>query len=102
GLTVAGPQVTDAGVAHLAGHRTLQNLRLNRTSLTDRGLPHLMKLPNLVHLQILGTRVTATGLQGLKGLPKLDILYVPRGTNTPETVAALHKALPKLRYVMSE
>ncbi len=47
GVRLSGPEVTDAGLAHLAGLTALKELDLTRTDVTDVGVAELQKaLPN--------------------------------------------------------
>src|SRR5262249_41210754 len=73
------PNVTDAGLAHLAALANLRGLRLNGTKVSDAGLVHLKGMKRLGYLELNDTRVTDKGLGHLAGLTKLKWLYV-RGT----------------------
>jgi hypothetical protein len=71
-------QITDAGLVHLKGLTTLQELNLLFvTRVTDAGLVHLKGLTNLQELNLSGTKVTDGGLMHLKGLGKLQSLSLP-------------------------
>jgi hypothetical protein len=98
-LSLGGTKVTDDGMKYLTALKQLEGLNLNKTDLTDKGLVHIARLENLTQLQICNTKVTAAGLPTLKWLTKLDILYVPKEAATPEAVALLRKALPKIRSI---
>jgi hypothetical protein len=74
-LEVFSPLVTDAGLAHLAGLTTLRHLNLSHTSITDRGLRHLTGLTNLRTLKLRRARVTKDGLQRLRqALPDCEFI----------------------------
>lgn len=60
-LNLFNTEVTDAGLAHLAGWKTLRYLDLNTTRVTDAGIPSLRGLP-LTRLVLASTRVTDDGL----------------------------------------
>ncbi len=66
--------VTDAGLAHLKGLTSLQDLDLSCTAVTDAGLVHLTGLTSLQDLDLWSTAVTDAGLAHLKGLTSLHRL----------------------------
>lgn len=99
-LNLAGSQVTDAGLAPLAGMPRLTSIHLERTAITDAGLAHLAGLTNLEYLNLFGTQVTDAGLETLKALPKLRRLYVWQTGVTPEGAQALAAANPQLSVNM--
>jgi Leucine Rich Repeat (LRR) protein len=84
GLAMQRNKVTDAGLAHLAGHRKLKELwigHLERLSpITDAGVVHLAKIPNLEELDLQHTRVTVEGLRPLQSLSKLKTLMLDGST----------------------
>lgn len=92
-------QITDAGLAQLAGISTLVRLHLEKTKVTDDGLVHLKDLANLEYLNLYGTAVTDAGLEHLKGLGKLKKLYLWQSQATDEGVAKLKEALPDVTVV---
>jgi Leucine-rich repeat (LRR) protein len=59
-------QVTDAGLLHLAGMRSLTILFLEGTQISDAGLAHLKGLSNLQKLYLGNTRVTDAGVADLQ------------------------------------
>lgn len=65
------PNVTDAGLAHLAALGKLDHLYLNCPQITDAGLVHLRGLHMLGHVHLESDYITDAGLVHLKGLPKL-------------------------------
>lgn len=77
-MHLAKTQVTDTGLAHLAGMSNLQTLDLSNTNITDSGLVHLEKLRSLQTLTLYNTRVTGSGLASLKGLTSLRQLSLGR------------------------
>ena len=95
-LNLAGSQVTDVGLAPLAGMPRLTSLHLERTGITDAGLAHLVSLANLEYLNLFGTKVTDAGLETLKALPSLKRLYVWQTGVTAAGAQALAAALPAL------
>jgi hypothetical protein len=64
--------VTDAGLKHLRGLKSLRLLDLTRSRVTDAGLKHLRGLTNLECLILNDTQVTDAGRRALqKVLPRL-------------------------------
>ncbi len=69
-------QITDVGLAHLAGLTSLQELHLNYTQITDAGLAHLSGLTSLQELDLYGTQISDAGLVHLEGLTSLQTLHL--------------------------
>jgi len=76
GLT--GADLTDDGVAELAGLKALTSLRIGATGITDEGLKHLAGMTALTELNIGETRITDAGLKHLAPLTALTRLDVRR------------------------
>ncbi len=94
-LFLDGSQVTDAGLNHLAGHKSLTSVELRLSQrITDDGLKALAEIPGLTYLGLAGTKITDKGLQHLTGAKKLKSLRLHGTKVTPEGVALLRKALP--------
>ena len=74
GYFVKRPQVTDAGLAHVAGLRKLKVLIMSGIKLTDSGLTHIAGLKELESLTLANTHVTDEGLAHLTGLSRLLVL----------------------------
>jgi Leucine-rich repeat (LRR) protein len=71
-LSVAGSQVTDAGLEAIEELTTIQWLYLGQTRVSDIGMDHLARLVNLEYLDLTDTAVTDQGMKKLKlTLPKL-------------------------------
>lgn len=94
-LDLARSQVTDAGLAKLAGMKQLKELRLDNTGISDAGLEHLKGLASLEYLNVYGSKVTDAGIQKLAGLSNLKALYVWQTGVTKAGVAQLRGKLPK-------
>lgn len=90
-------QITDAGLADLAGMSSLEEIYLDHTQVTDVGLRHLARIPGLEHLWLNDTRVSDAGLVQLTELTKLRRLYLHNTLVTPQGVRELQKALPNCR-----
>jgi hypothetical protein len=96
-LTVLAPtQVTNRGLAHLAGMDQLRKLHLNRTAVSDRGLRHLAGLSGLRELHLSRTRITDAGLAHLAGLAQLRFLGIS-GTEVTDAGLVHLKELQNLR-----
>ena len=79
-------EVNDAGLVHLQGLTTLENLDLSNTRVSDAGLVHLKGLTKLYWLYLSNTKVTDAGLVNLKGMVNLQTLNL---NNTKVTDAGL-------------
>jgi hypothetical protein len=66
--------VTDAGLVHLKGLKSLSNLRLSETKVTDTGLVHIKGLTKLSRLFLSDIQVTDAGLVYLKRLVHMEML----------------------------
>ena len=77
-------QVSDAGLAALAGHPKLKSLWIGGLEglhpIGDAGVAHLATLPQLEELDLQHTRVTIDGLRPLQKLPKLKSLLLSGST----------------------
>lgn len=82
-LYLNGPEVTDAGLKHLAGMTGLRAVTLKEmTKVTAEGMRVLAALPNLTSLKILrGKCPTAEAFAGLAGAPKLKELTCEPGSD---------------------
>ena len=76
-ILLIGDQVTDTGLAHLAGLPSLQSLVLYKTEVTAAGLVHFQKMPGLRRLALSG--------------------YVSSDRLTGADIANLQEALPNVR-----
>ena len=86
GACIYSTQITDAGLAHLAGLTQLQFLYLDDTQITDAGLANLAGLTRLQHFRLSNTRITDGGLAHIAGLTQLQMLGLD---NTKVTDAGL-------------
>jgi Leucine-rich repeat (LRR) protein len=96
-LDLSDTDVTDAGLAHLAGVTTLLRLELNGTKVSDAGLKNLATLPNLQVLGLYKTKITDEGLK--KHLSKLTMLQSLnlRGTKITDAGIGYLRGLRELR-----
>jgi|GEM_PF-1584377 len=75
-LNIGGSNITDAGVVHLAQLTGLKTLWLQNSEVTDAGLATLRSLKLLEELLLNRTKVTGAGLAHLKGFPSLNRLHL--------------------------
>ncbi len=71
-LLLEGTQVTNDGLAHIGKLTQLRELSLNRTQVTDDGLTHIGGLTRLQYLYLNDTQVTDEGLEQIVGLTQLQ------------------------------
>ena len=101
-LTLSNCQVSDRGVAGLAGADNLVWLELDGTQVTDEGLPHLSNLHRLERLNLHGTRVSDDGLRSLLHLSSLENVRLDETAVTETGAQQLRKALPKCTITLSD
>ena len=73
-LPLQNTKVTDPGLVNLTGMKCLQSLSLRNAQVTDAGLIHLVSMPTLRYLDLRNTQVTDAGLIHLVGMPNLRYL----------------------------
>jgi Leucine-rich repeat (LRR) protein len=95
------PRVSDAGLAHLSGLSQLRTLNLGRSEVTDEGLAAIRDLTQLRLLRLGSSRITGAGLAHLREMKELRNLILQ---NAPLTDAAVPHllALPKLESLYVE
>jgi hypothetical protein len=92
-LNLANTKITDDGLRHLSGIKSLTRLHLEKTQIGDAGLAHLKELDKLEYLNLYGTQVSDAGLEHIKALPNLKKLYLWESKVTKEGAAELAKQL---------
>ena len=97
-VNLAGTNVTDDGLKHLAG-LPIQKLHLERTRIGDDGLSHLKSFKELTYLNVYDTKVTDAGLEHLKDLKQLKKLFVWKSGVTEAGIKKLNESLPELKIV---
>jgi internalin A len=71
-------QITDAGMAHLKGLTTLEELTLSNTGVGDAGIAELKGLKGLKKLHLAGAiRLTDAAAETINGFAELDDLSLP-------------------------
>jgi internalin A len=99
-VTINGTQVTDAGLKHLDGMSKLWWLEMEWNNISDEGLAELKDLPSLKALRVTDSRVTNEGVKrALARFKNLQEIWIDRTRVTPEEVAAIRAAWPKLQVV---
>jgi hypothetical protein len=77
-LSLAGTDITDAGLINIKSLRFLKALNLADTQITDTGLKVLKELPDLQFLSIANTKITDAGLAHVKEVKALWWLRLDR------------------------
>ncbi len=93
-LDIQSPVITDVGVENLKGLTQLRSLAFYSPKITDAGLAHLNGLSRLEYLELSGSQVTDAGLGQLKGLAQLRYVYLYGTKVTDQGVKDLRQALP--------
>jgi formylglycine-generating enzyme required for sulfatase activity/Leucine-rich repeat (LRR) protein len=89
-LSLAGTQISDAGLAHLHDLKALKRLVLSRCQISGPGLAHLKKLPNLAELHLGSSLLTTPDLQVVSDLKKLERLNLAGSSISDEGLKHLH------------
>lgn len=91
--------VSDADLAVIARHASLQKIWLTRTGVTDAGLIHLQTMPRLQELGLAHTSITDAGLKHLAAIKTLRKVYIFPTKVTDSAVDELKAAVPGLVVV---
>lgn len=73
-LSLAGEEVTDAGVKQLRGLKNLARLDVYSQQITNEGLGHIVKFAKLRDLRLNSPHITDAGLKHLQSLSNLETL----------------------------
>ncbi len=91
------PQITDAGLAHLANCSQMQDLSFHWSeNITNEGVRQLTRLPHLRSLDVRRSQVTDEGLAHLREVKTLESLELPAEGISDRGLAYLSE-LPRLR-----
>ncbi len=93
-MDLARTQVTDKGLAHVAGMSNLTRLHLENTQVGDAAIDAIKGLGQLEYLNLYGTQVTDAGLAKLAGMKNLKKLFVWQSKVTDSGAAKLAAAIP--------
>jgi hypothetical protein len=95
-LTLWKTEITDAGLAPVAGLTALESLEISSAKITDRGLALLKGLTRLQELRLVDLPITDAGLAHLKGFRRLEALELTKVPITDVGLAHL-QGLTRLR-----
>jgi internalin A len=98
-LDLSSTDVTDDGLANLAGLTNLVYLNLEGTQITDAGLIHLERLTKIETLYLPSNRITDAGLSDLTGLAKLSRLCLLGDSQVTDSGLRRLERLPNLIYL---
>ena len=105
-LDIFGTRVTDVGLRHLKGLTSLTHLAMGyhgaRPDITDAGLANLAGMQKLETLIIVNCPVTDAGLENIKKLTGLKRVRLERIDVTEAGVASLKSALPNCNVEYSK
>ncbi len=88
--------ISDAGLAHLAGLRSMERLALSGNGITDAGLVHLQAMNRLHDLTLHGN-LTDGALRHIEKLNSLETLRLnTKAAFSPSAVSRLREKLPNL------
>lgn len=94
--------ISDAGMAHLAGLRNMERLNINGPGITNKGLSYLTQMKKLNHLTLTGN-FTDEGLRHLEGLKALSLLRIYSSDNfSPAALQQLKNSLPNLQVLNAD
>lgn len=93
--------ITDQGLAHLAGLLQLQSLELQDSNVTGEGLRHFRDHQNLSALALQGTKMSDDGLRHVASLRRLTRLSLDETPITDHGLSHL-QALPRLDWLTLE
>jgi hypothetical protein len=98
-LSLSKTRITDVGMVQLRELTALEFLRLDEDHLTDGGLASLAGLTRLKELSLWRVFLTDKGLVHLKGLTALERLSLDETQVTAEGVKSLVASLPRLKHL---
>ena len=96
-LNLRDTKITDAGLMHLTTLSGLKRLHLERTAISDDGIEHLAGLKNLEYLNLYATKITDASLGYLKELESLIHLFIWETDISDDGARRLQTALPNLK-----
>jgi len=95
-----GSQISNTGMAHLAGLTNMERLSLSGSDLTDDGLRYLANMKKLNMLNIYGGKFTDKGLHHLEDIRSLESVTLAGENNfSPVTLKRFRKKLPYLYHL---
>ncbi len=99
--TIGYTQITDAGLASLAGLSKLREINLNGSvKVTDVGIGHFAKLTHLQKIDLGRTAVTAESAKVLGKLPALREVQIVHSRVGPQFAQIIRQLNPKVKVVL--
>jgi len=95
-IDLSSTEVTDAGIARLAGFDVLRSVKLKDTRIGDAAALVLAGLPSLEVVNVFGTSMGDAGLLELAGSSSIRTVYAGESAVTPSGVAAAERSDPEL------
>lgn len=98
-INLADSQISDEGLALIAKHAPqLELLRLGSPNITDAGMSHVAEMKKLRFLHLIDVPITDAGLKPLAAMTWLESFYLDGGKATDEGLSELILAIPKLHF----
>ena len=97
-LHLGETQVSDAGLEHFKGCKSLTHLHLHGMQVSDAGLEHFKGCKSLTQLDLNGTQVSDASLEPFKGYKSLTLLAL-NGTQVSDVGLAHFKDCKSLRHL---
>lgn len=98
-INLADSQISDEGLALIAKHAPqLELLRIGSPNITDAGMAHVAEMKKLRFLHLIGVPITDAGLKPLETMSWLESFYLDGGKATDEGLSELILAIPKLHF----
>lgn len=98
-INLADSAITDEGLALIAKHAPqLELLRLGSPNITDAGMSHVAEMKKLRFLHLINVPITDAGLKPLATMSWLESFYLDGGKATDEGLSELILAVPKLHF----
>jgi len=99
--TIGYTQITDAGLAALAGLAKLREINLNGSvKVTDVGIGHFAKLTHLQKIDLGRTAVSAESAKVLGKLPALTEVQIVHSRVGPQFAQVIRQLNPKVKVVL--
>ena len=95
-IDLSNTEVTDAGIARLAGFDVLRSIKLKDTRIGDEAATVLAGLPSLEVVNVFGTSMGDAGLLDLAASSSIRTVYAGESAVTASGVAAAEQSDPSL------
>ncbi|MGV3607349.1 MAG: hypothetical protein ACO1RA_13170 [Planctomycetaceae bacterium] len=98
-INLADSQISDEGLALIAKHAPqLELLRIGSPNISDAGMAHVAEMKKLRFLHLIDVPITDAGLKPLAAMTWLESFYLDGGKATDEGLSELILAIPKLHF----